>query len=125
VFSTEKLELEELALAKEVNQVSSLIEDCVNENSRVALEQTGYEKRYSALVERYDKAMVEFEKIKSDIQLKQAKKEQIQMYLDQMSEQDVLTEFHEDVWVSMVDYLEVGVDGAVDFHFKDGASIKI
>ncbi|MFG7388275.1 hypothetical protein ACGO3R_08405 [Lactococcus lactis] len=43
MFSTEKLELEELALAKEVNQVSSLIEDCVNENSRVALEQTGYE----------------------------------------------------------------------------------
>ncbi len=46
------------------------------------------------------------------------------MYLNQISKQWILTTFDEDVWIAMMDYLEVGTTGTVEFYFKDGTSIK-
>ncbi len=40
----------------EINIAAELIEDCINENAHVALDQTEYQKRYDALVARFDKA---------------------------------------------------------------------
>ncbi len=70
IFSTEKLESEKLELETEVNQVAGLIEECISENARVALDQTDYENRYTAFVERYDRATKRLEKVQEEIQLK-------------------------------------------------------
>lgn len=125
VFSTEKLESEETHLEEEVNELAGLIEDCINENARKAIDQIEYEKSYSALIEKYDKAMMKYNNVKKEIQLKTAKRQRVQLYLNQIEHQDILTEFDEDVWISMVDYLEVSRDGTVEFFFKDGMNIKL
>ena len=46
----------ESELEAEINIAAELIEDCINENAHVALDQTEYQKRYDALVARFDKA---------------------------------------------------------------------
>ena len=51
VFESELSELE-----AEINIAAEFIEDCINENTLVALDQTEYQKRYDALVARFDKA---------------------------------------------------------------------
>ena len=42
LFGTAKLEAEQGKLEDELNEVASLIEDCINENARVALDQAEY-----------------------------------------------------------------------------------
>lgn len=74
VFSTEKLESDELELEEEVNEMAGKIEGCINENARKAIDQKDYEKRYSALVEKYDKVISKHKKIKEEIQLKIAQR---------------------------------------------------
>ena len=56
LFGTVELESEQRQLEDELNEVAGLIEDCIKENARVALDQAEYEKRYNGLVERFDKA---------------------------------------------------------------------
>lgn len=45
MFGTAQLESEQGNLEDELNEVAGLIEDCINENARVALDQAEYEKR--------------------------------------------------------------------------------
>ena len=54
-LDTTALESELSELEAEINIAAELIEDCINENAHVALDQTEYQKRYDALVARFDK----------------------------------------------------------------------
>ena len=46
LFNTSELEAERLRLLVEMNVVAELIEQCVAENARIALDQTEYQKKY-------------------------------------------------------------------------------
>ena len=56
VFATAELEKEKAGLQEEMNVVAGLIQQCINENARVALDQEEYRARYNALADRFDKA---------------------------------------------------------------------
>ena len=60
-FSTEVLESKVDVLIGEVNTVAELIQKCIDENAHVAQDQTEYEKRYDALVQRFDTAKAKLE----------------------------------------------------------------
>ena len=64
LFGTADLETEQGKLEDELNEVAGLIEDCINENARIALDQAEYEKRYNGLVGRFDKTNSRLEEIK-------------------------------------------------------------
>ncbi len=55
-LDTTVLESELSELEAEINIAAEFIENCINENTLVALDQTEYQKRYDALVARFDKA---------------------------------------------------------------------
>ncbi len=70
----------------------------VDENTHVALDQTEY----------------------------QAKKEQIEMFLVELERQDgVVTEFDENLWYSLVDFVTVFNKEDICFTFKDGTEIRV
>ncbi|GFH40218.1 recombinase family protein [Lactococcus insecticola] len=123
LFSTEKLEKEETELENEINVVAGLIQEVIAENSRVALDQAEYEKRYNSLVERFDRANVRQAKVKEQIVEKQARREQIEMFLKELESLDLITDFDEDLWCSLVDFIEVNRDGGIKVRFKDGTEI--
>ena len=62
----------------------------------------------------------------SAITEKQAKKEQIEMFLAELERQDgVATEFDENLWYSLIDFVTVFNKEDVRFTFKDGTEIKV
>lgn len=57
---------------------------------------------------------------------RQAKKEQIERFLDGLERQDgVVTEFDEDQWYSLIDFITVFNKDDVRFTFKDSTEIKV
>ncbi|MDR0199667.1 MAG: recombinase family protein [Streptococcaceae bacterium] len=125
LFSTQKLEKEQSRLESEVNIVAEMIQDCISENAKVALDQAAYEERYNALVERFDKAKAKYDKHSQTILEKQARGEQVEAFLDELEKLDLITEFDEDVWLSLVESITVRSKKDVSITFKDGTKIKV
>lgn len=123
LFGTVELESEQRQLEDELNEVAGLIEDCIKENARVALDQAEYEKRYNGLVERFDKANERLEEIKAQIAERQARGQQIEMFLKDLEKVGVVKEFDDDLFLALVERIEVGREKVV-VRFKDGTKVE-
>ena len=126
LFSTGELETEQSQLQEELNVVAELIQQCVRENAHVVLDQTEYQARYDGLAERFDRTKARLDEVRNAITEKQAKKEQIERFLAELERQDgVATEFDEEQWYSLVDFVTVFNKEDIRFTFKDGTEIKV
>lgn len=123
-LDTTTLESELSELEAEINIAAELIEDCINENAHVALDQTEYQKRYDALVARFDKAKGRQTEVTDLIAERKARKHQIESYLNELRGREPLTEFRETDWLAMVDYITVHRKNDIRVTFKDGTEIK-
>ena len=96
----------------------------IKENAHVALDQAEYQKRYDALVVRFDKAKARHTEVTDLIAERMARKHQIEAYLKNLRSREPLTEFRETNWLAMVDYIIVHNKKDIRVTFKDGAEIK-
>lgn len=62
-FQTGDLEAQEVRLQEEMNVAAELIQKCIEENTRIAQDQTEYAKRYDALAERFDTAKAQLDAV--------------------------------------------------------------
>ncbi|WEG34927.1 hypothetical protein PYS60_03185 [Amygdalobacter indicium] len=125
VFDTSSLENEQVKLEEELNIVADKVNNCINENARKLQDQDEYEKKYASLVNRFNTVESRLKEVKARIVEKQARRDEVEYFIDGLKKQDLLTAFDENVWLSMVDYLCVHKDGKVEFTFLDGSVIKI
>ena len=126
VVATAALEEEKAGLQEEMNVVAELIQQCINENARVALDQTEYQAKYNALADRFEKAKERLETVSMEITEKQARREMAEQCLAEIAKQEgVISEFDEDLWYALVDYATVHGKNDVRFTFKDGTEIKV
>lgn len=126
LFDVRELETERLRLQEELNVVAEMIQQCVNENARIALNQDEYQKRYDGLAERFDGVKARLDEISHTITERQAQREKIEMFLAGLEKQEsLITEFDEDLWYSMVEYVTVFNKEDIRFTFKDGTEIKV
>lgn len=100
-------------------------EECIKENAHVALDQADYQKRYDALVARFDKAKARHAEVTDLITEHTARKHQIETYLQELRDREPLTEFRETDWLAMVDYTTVHSRDDIRVTFKDGMEIKV
>ena len=125
LFGTSELEAERLRLQEEMNVVAELIEQCVAENARVALDQTEYQKKYDGLAGRFNRAKGRLLEVSQAITERQAKREKIGRFVSALEKLDgPLTEFNEDDWYSLVEYATVYSREDIRFTFKNGMEIK-
>ena len=125
LFGTEELESERLRLQEEMNVVAELIEQCVAENARIALDQTEYQKKYDGLAGRFNRAKERLTEVSQAITERQAKREKIGRFVSALEKLDgSLTAFREDDWYSLVDYATVYSREDIRFTFKNGMEIK-
>ena len=125
LFGTAELETERLRLQEEMNVVAELIEQCVAENARVALDQTEYQKKYDGLAGRFNRAKGRLSEVSQAITERQAKREKIGRFVSALEKRDgPLTEFNEDDWYSLVEYATVYSREDIRFTFKNGMEIK-
>jgi hypothetical protein len=112
-------------LQDEITITVELTQNTVLENTRVAQNQDEYNKRYNGLVERYEKLKAQYEKICTEISERDARYEQMGRFITVLNEQDdVITEFDDALWGSLVDKLVIHSKEDVDVVFKDGTELK-
>ena len=113
------------ALQGEIEVTVEMTQSIVAENARVAQNQDDYNKRYNALVERYDKLKAEYDEVSTLISDNDARNEQMGRFITVLREQNgVLIEFDEGLWSSLVEKLLVKSKTDVTVVFKDGTEIK-
>ena len=112
-------EMEELLWEMEV--IAGLTKKCIEENSSSAQNQEEYTARYNGYVDRYEKAKGRHDALTALRQEKLSKAKAIDRFLATISKrEDLLTEFDNRLWLSLVDYAEVYRDGTLIFRFFDG-----
>jgi DNA invertase Pin-like site-specific DNA recombinase/regulator of replication initiation timing len=124
LFDTTSFEKERGELQSEITVVADLIQKCIEENARTALDQNEYKSRYDALAERYNTVKKRLENVENEIAGKKSRRGMMEKFLSDLAAQtDLLTEFDERVWTAFVDYATVGKDGTIAFTFKNGVEI--
>ena len=123
-LATDDLQQELDGLDAEINVVAGLIEDCIKENAHVALDQADYQKRYDALVDRFETAKARQKVLTQQITDRQARRQQIELFLAGLKKREPLTVFRDEDWLAMVDYVTVTEDAGITVTFKDGTEIE-
>ena len=79
------------------------MQSAISENSRVALEQNEYERRYADLTERYNTIKADYDKISEQIESKKAQRKLFKGFIRALEKQGALVEeFDEGLWSSLV-----------------------
>jgi site-specific DNA recombinase len=125
VFDTTDLEKEQAELQNELEVVAGMIQQAIGENAHFALDQGEYQERYNGLVDRFDLAKARHTAVTEEITGKQTRLSTINAFLYTLRKQNnLLTEFDEKLWCSLVDYATVYDKDDVRFTFKDGKEIQ-
>ena len=96
----------------------------MNENARIALNQTEYQKKYDGLADRFDRIKERLEAVVSAITERMAKREKTERFLIELEKRDgPMTEFNEEDWYSLVEYATVYSREDIRFTFKNGMEI--
>lgn len=110
----------------ELNIISEQMQIAIAENSRVALDQDEYEKRYAELTARYEKAKAKYDDIAEQIESKKAKRELFKGFIRTLEKQDGLTcEFDAGIWSSLVQEVVVKAKDDIRFIFKNGFEVRV
>jgi len=120
--STE-LEKRQAELHSELEVIVELTERCVNENARVALDQDEYTERYNSLVERYEKTKAQYDEAAQTIADNAARKKQMEQFITSIESQQPITEFDEETWTSLVDFVTVYSEKDIRVTFRDGTEV--
>ena len=86
---------ENLASNGEVEVAAGLVERCVAENTRVALDQDEYTQRYNGLVSRYEAVKAQFDEVTQMVADKADRKKLLEQFLHTVNMQEPITEFDE------------------------------
>lgn len=121
VCDTAKLEESAATYSDECKVTAELIRKCIEENAHVSV----YQERYNALAERYKSAKEKLDAIQQEISERKIKREKIEIFLKQLSKaNELLTEFDEGLWNTMLDSMTVYSYDKVTFLFKDGSKVE-
>ena len=103
-----------------------MIDDCIQENARVAQNQEEYSRRYQALVDRFETAKAKLEKIDAEKRERAFKRNQLSLFLAQITERDgLLDTFDEPLWCATVESVNVCSERDIVIIFKDGTDIRV
>ena len=122
--STE-LEKRQAELKEELEVVVGLVERCVAENARTALDQDEYTERYNGLVSRYETVKTRFDEVTQAIADKADRKKLLEQFLHTVETQEPVTQFDERLWSSLVDFVTVYSEKDIRVTFKDGTEIQV
>lgn len=105
--------------------ITEQMQTAIAENSRTALDQNVYERRYADFTERYNTVKAEYDKISQQLESKKAQRELFKGFIRALKKQGALVEeFDEGLWSSLVQEVVVNTKDDIRFIFKNGFEIK-
>ena len=126
VCNTDELDKELGDKVAELNIIAEQMQTAIAENSRTALDQNEYERRYADLTERYNTIKSEYDKISEQIESKKAKRELFKGFIRTLEKQDgLIEEFDAGIWSSLVQEVVVKAKDDIRFIFKNGFEVRV
>lgn len=111
-------------LLEEIEVVTELTKRCIAENSQTAQNQEEYAARYNGFVERYEKAKVQLEQLRTTKAARENQAKAIGAFMFEVQELGILIEFDEKLWLTVIDTVTVHADGRMTFKFQGGTEIE-
>ncbi len=125
ITDTTGLDTEIEKLLQEKDIVAGLIKKCISDNASTAQDQTEYNNRYNAYADRYEQAKAKYDELTSTRNDRIAKRNTINRFLKELEQRDeLLTEFDNCLWLTVVDRVTVHQDGSLTFRFYNEAEIS-
>lgn len=96
------------------------------EEKRVEVDSARDIEKHDRLVLEYEKDKEALDRLAEQLGANQSRKQTLEMFVDTIREQDrLIEEFDEDLWLSLVDTLEIHSKEDIRFVLKDGEEIKM
>lgn len=124
LFGTTQLSLEQEILEKKVNEFAEAINLAIEENARVALGQSEYDKSYNGLVKQFEDANAKLEAVKDKILKRNVKRENIEGFVSEIEKFGMVGEYDEEKFQSLVECMTVGHEEVI-VQFKDGSEVRV
>ncbi len=120
------LDAEQEQLQSEIEIVVEMIRKLIAENTQVAMDQAEYERKYNGYCARYEEGNKRLTEITELRMERTAKRANIRICMDRIGQQEnLVTEFDEELWYSMVDYVTVYEGKSMVFTFRDGRQVEL
>ncbi len=100
------------------------VQQLIAENARVAQNQDDYDRNYNELVSRYEAVKTQYDKTCEAIQYRKARSRQMDNFIQEVREQELIKEFDARLWGSLVDFITVYSKDDIRVTFKDGTEIR-
>ena len=119
-----ELDAQKTALAEDMEIVSELIRQCIEENTVKAQKQVEYIERYERHTHHYEKMQKQYGALEAERQHRKEQYDRISVFAATLAEQqEIPIEFDDDLWLAAVDHVTVNADETVTFTFKSGIEI--
>ena len=98
----------------------------IYENSRKAMNQDKYNQKYNSYTEKYEKIKNKILKLREEKQDLKIRQEKIKIFIKNLKENnEIISEFDEKLWYSIIEQVIVNTDGIIDFKFKNQTKYSI
>jgi len=121
---TSALDREDDKLREELETVTALLRNCVDENARSALNQAEYTQKYSELKDRFDRVQMDIAAVSNKRTEYAAKRQASAEFIQSLQNQEGLIDgFDEELWNAAVEKAIVDMSRGITFVFRDGSEI--
>ena len=109
---------------EEMEITAALVAAAVKENATLPQSQEEYNEKYAALEERFLEQKDKRAALEAKIAERKARAHELDLFMDTLAENDlILSEWDEQIWLTLVDKGTVLPDSSISFLFKDGTEI--
>lgn len=84
-----------------------------------------YQEKYKRYSQEYKELEQKLETLTNSLQKKKSQAKSIKEFIQHLSNRDLVSEFDEKLWYTMVEKVIIASKEEVDFHFKNGVVISI
>lgn len=123
--NTDDIQIEISTSKERMVELSNLVDGLVYENAKVVQDQTAYQEKYDRYANEYRYLEERLEALTTDLHKKKSQSKSIQEFIHHLSDKDLVTDFDEKLWYTMVDKVVITSKEEVNFHFKNGAVISM
>ena len=118
--NTENIDAEISKLQEENEALINLMKNLIYENSRKAIDQDEYNKKYDSYTEKHEKIKNDISKLEEKKQSLKVRREKISLFMDNLRKADaIISEFDETLWHTMVENVIIHDNKKMEFRFRN------
>lgn len=126
LLSTDELQSKAEELREEMVVVSELSRQNIEQNASMALDQDEFQQRDRSLSERFQRVSDQLHEVEAEYAKRTHKRRELEQFMKNLrSIEQLVNEFDEMLWISMVKKVVVATDGRMTFTFTNDMEITV